>query len=125
MAYLGEDWDQYLLSTQYFCNLKVSEVTGSTSYSLVFARKANELEDYSKIEENPLSIERLSERLNYMNLLVFPAIVEKVNSVHHRRNEYFTKRNRIITDQFMPGAMVMVKDETRPGKLSEKNNYTP
>jgi transposase InsO family protein len=41
-----DKWDQYLLATQRFHNLKESELTGSTPYSLVFARKANDFEDY-------------------------------------------------------------------------------
>ena len=111
-----DQWDRYLFSTQLFYNLKQAEVHGSNPYSLVFARKANAWEDYSNVEEDPLSLDHLKHRLNYMNSLVYPAIVEKSNAVHLKRNEYFKKRHHIIIDQFAPGAVVMVKDETRNDK---------
>ena len=115
-----DQWDRYLDSTQLFYNLKESETTGSTPYSLVFARKANALEDFSHVEENPLSVARLQQRLNYMNALVYPAVVQKSQSVNMKRNEYFRKRNHVITDQFMPGAVVMVRDETRNDKVTPR-----
>jgi len=111
-------WDRYIPATQLYANLKVAEVTGSTPYSLVFARKANELEDYSASVENPFSVEKLRERLNYMNLLVFPAIVQKSKATHQKRNEYFNKRNHIVVDKFIPGAVVMIRDETRGDKMT-------
>jgi transposase InsO family protein len=70
-----DQWDRYLDATQLFYNLKESESTGSTPYSLVFARKANALEDFSNIDENPFSVECLQQRLDYMNVLVYPAVV--------------------------------------------------
>ena len=117
---VAENWDKYLNSTQYFCNLKISEITGSSPFSLIFARKANELSDYSNVEENLLELSRFQERLNYMNLLVYPTIVEKGKEINTKRNNYFTKRNHIITDQFISGAVVMVKDETRPDKITTR-----
>ena len=113
-------WDRYLLATQFFHNLKETELTGSTPYSLVFARKANDFEDYSNVQENPLDLMHLRRRLNYMNELVYPSVVEKSAEVHRARNEYFKKRNHIIVDQFAPGAIVMVRDETRNDKNSPR-----
>jgi transposase InsO family protein len=115
-----DKWDQYLLATQRFHNLKESELTGSTPYSLVFARKANDFEDYSNVLENPLSLMHLRRRLNYMNELVYPSVVQKSAEVNRARNAYFKKRNHIILDQFAPGAIVMVKDETRNDKNSPR-----
>ena len=51
-----------------------------------------------------------------MNALVYPAIVQKANETHKKRNDYFKQKNYIITDKFGPGAVVMIKDETRNDK---------
>jgi transposase InsO family protein len=115
-----DQWDRYVDSTQLFCNLKEAESTGSTPYSLVFARKANAFEDYSAVEENPLNVEQMQQRLDYMNALVYPAVVQKNRAVNLKRNEYFKKRHHVIIDQFMPGAVVMVRDETRNDKVTPR-----
>jgi hypothetical protein len=62
----------------------------------------------------------LRRRLNYMNELVYPSVVQKSAEVNRARNAYFKKRNHIILDQFAPGAIVMVKDETRNDKNSPR-----
>jgi hypothetical protein len=51
-----------------------------------------------------------------MSKIVYPTILEKAKRKIDSRNLKFLKKNRIITNLLNPGALVMVKDETRSNK---------
>ena len=115
------DWDLFTPSIQYFTNMKVSQRHGSTPYSLLFARQANELKDYSTdtILE-PLHHDRLKERLDYMSTLVFPAIATRTKNEIKKMAVAFDKQTKVHTDAFLPGAIVMAKNEMRSSKSEER-----
>jgi hypothetical protein len=52
-----------------------------------------------------------------MNNLVYPVIQQKIRGVQSKRNALFESKNYIIRkDIFLPGAVVMVLDDTRKSK---------
>ncbi|RKP15579.1 hypothetical protein ROZALSC1DRAFT_7303, partial [Rozella allomycis CSF55] len=100
---------------QYICNLKVSETTKSTPFSLMFARAPNFFKNYNNQKElTSLSPKELESRLNYMTSVVYPEINELSKTKATLEGGKFLKYNRII--HFQPGAYVMVKDELRTKK---------
>jgi hypothetical protein len=67
-----------------------------------------------------LDPEALKERMRYMTTLVYPTIEEKSKTVRHKQGKAFIKKNLIITNQFPPGAHVMVKDVLRTSKMEPR-----
>jgi transposase InsO family protein len=118
---LNSTWDEYLPSTQYHVNTRVMELHGSSPYSLLFARRPNDLLDYRTekdlVEE---TAENRLQRLTFLNAIVFPAIYEKVNKKHIQRNESFMKHHRMLREEFPMGSVVMIKDEMRKAKTDPR-----
>ncbi len=115
-----KDWDLYLPAVQLYMNLKTSDVTGSTPYSLMFARAANKFMETESPVSLPVDIEVLRERLHQMTNVVYPAILKRSAKVHDKRHAAFAKNNQIRHEDFPDGAIVMVLDDTKKGKSEPK-----
>ena len=109
------DWDLYLPSTQLFINLKVSETTGSTPYSLMYARSAHGFLT-TATEQKELDLEIIRTRLEEMTEVVYPAIRRKTDTVLQKRNQMFARTHQILKEPFPDGTKVMCLDENRKGK---------
>jgi hypothetical protein len=83
-----------LPAIQFNYNKRVLEIHGSTPYSLVFARRANDFFDYSKLD--------LTE--------------EEKNA----RNDYFQKTHRISKSDYLNGSYVMIKVDEKGPKYKAK-----
>lgn len=115
-----KEWDLYLPAVQLYMNLKTSDVTGSTPYSLMFSRAANKFMETESPESPPADIEVLRERLQQMTEVVYPAIQKRSDKVHDKRNAAFAKNNQIRHEDFPDGAVVMALDDTKKGKSEPK-----
>jgi len=115
------DWDLYLPSTQLFVNMKTTRRHGSTPYSLMFARNANEFVNSSGQDpKEPLTEEQLQARLEYMTAVVYPAIQEKTKQTMKAYKKDFAASHSLISDKFIPGSLVMAKNELRTQKAEER-----
>lgn len=103
------NWDRILPVIQFNFNNRVMEVHGSTPYSLVFARRANEFFDYSNLDLVPEEKVEREQRLLFLNSVVFPEIKEKVKRHVRKRNDYFVKTHRISKADYVNGSYVMMK----------------
>ncbi|EPZ31714.1 Ribonuclease H-like domain-containing protein [Rozella allomycis CSF55] len=68
-------WDNFIDQTQYILNVRVSDTTKSTPFSLMFARRPNYIKDFNN--ETPrqgISEKELIPRLNYMRQVVYPEV---------------------------------------------------
>jgi hypothetical protein len=104
-------------------NSKVSARHGSTPYSLMFARPLNGFQVETQPDElhsNLLDPASLLQRLRYMTAVVYPTIAARIKSRQDLEGVKFLKKNLIITDQFSPGAFVMVQDELRSSKMQPR-----
>jgi len=110
-----QDWDLFLPSMQLFYNLKVAELTGSTPYSLMFARSANKFTE-SGSSNLVVDVQELKRRLDLMTEVVYPAIKTKSDIAHRKRNQIFEKNHQILYTDIADGALVMVRDEKRSSK---------
>ncbi|KAG1598069.1 hypothetical protein G6F46_014215 [Rhizopus delemar] len=86
----------------------------------MFARKMNGFEDYRKKDPKKvvlLSYEELSERIDHMNQVVFPAIKDKTDKYVENMKKQFEKHNTMV-DDFKEGSHVIAKVPTMTGSLN-------
>jgi hypothetical protein len=108
-----KEWDKYLPSVQLYMNLKTSDLTGSTPYSLMFARAANKFMETDNEDSLPANLDVLKERLDLMTQVVYPAIKKRSDKIHEKRNAAFEKNNQIRHTDFPDGAVVMIKEREK------------
>ena len=60
------------------------------------------------------------QRLTFLNSIVYPTILEKVNKKHAQRNEKFISSHRMLKADYPTGSQVMIKDEMRTDKASPR-----
>jgi hypothetical protein len=114
------NWDKLLPAIQYNYNNRVLELHGSTPYSLVFARRANEFLDYSKLDLTEEDKRDREQRLLFLNSIVFPEIKEKVKRSLKKRNEYFVNTHRISKSDYVNGSYVMLRVDEKGPKYKAK-----
>jgi hypothetical protein len=114
------NWDKLLPAIQFNYNNRVLEIHGSTPYSLVFARRANDFFDYSQLELTEEEQKDREQRLLFLNSIVFPEIKEKVKRTLTKRNEYFKRTHRISKSDYINGAYVMMKVNEKGPKYKAK-----
>ena len=110
---LISQWDDYMPSTQYYLNTRVLELHGSSPYSLLYARQPNDLADYTNDEAVIESDQDRQHRLAFLNTIVYPTILEKVNKKQAQRNEKFIASHRMLKGDYPTGSQVMIRDEMR------------
>ena len=100
-------------STQYYLYTRVLELHGSSPYSLSYARQPNDLADYTNDEAVIESDQYRQHRLAFLNTIVYPTILEKVNKKHIQRNEKFIASHRMLKGDYPTGSQVLIRDEMR------------
>ena len=114
-------WCSYVPQVQYFTNMKITNLHNSSPFSLMFARPANYFEDSSQDAREVLGIEDLQKRLNFMARVVYPAIFDKASKGKDEETKRFIKNKLIVTKEFHPGAIVMIKNDLRTSKAEVRN----
>ena len=117
-------WDERLPTAQLCCNLKVRSRTGSTPFSLIYARKLNITDPASITSKNNsqptpdkyVTEEELIQRAEVMSSLVFPAIRERTLKIVEEFDKKYNKKHYLIDIPI--GTSVMVKLESRATKMS-------
>lgn len=84
-----DQWDLHFQSVQFFINVRVAKVHGSSPFSLFFARHVNGFDDYSKTESCLLPASQLQQRVNYMASIVYPTIAAKVAQLKKKEGVAF------------------------------------
>jgi len=110
-------WPLYVPYSQLSFNQKISSLTGSSPFSLLFGRKLNELEDFAKNSPLPTSIGAWKRSFQRVHELVYPVICSRVSDVRVRQQKDFDKAFRIVKDAIPVGSMVMAIDLLKSGKL--------
>ena len=77
-----KSWDIFVLGIQLVINTKISKQIDIAPYTLMFARKMNQFQDFrNEIGIEPLSYEELKKRIHKMEIVVFPIINEQVKAI--------------------------------------------
>jgi Chromo (CHRromatin Organisation MOdifier) domain len=116
---------------QYAINTKTTAIHGSAPFSLMFARKENQFQNFMHTDAvNDMEItneskeiinNKLLARLEHVQQVVFPAISEKITEHNKKTQEYFNKKHKSNIIQDIPaGALVMTKLEVIGSKLQPK-----
>ena len=68
--------------------------------------------------QGPLSRESLLARNRFMSDVVFPGIATRTSTYAQSLYDGFAKRNHILSDDYLPGALVMRKVNVRSSKMA-------
>ncbi|KAG2221669.1 hypothetical protein INT45_002707 [Circinella minor] len=115
-----KSWDIFVPRIQLAINAKISKRTDTAPYTLMFARKMNQFQDFrNKIGIEPLSYDELKKRIHKMETVVFPGINKCVKAILDAQAQKFDKKHLII--DFPPNSHVMVRVTDKGSKL--ENEY--
>ena len=115
-------WDELLPAAQLCCNYKIRNRTGSSPFSLMFARQLNKPQDYTDpkisktVPRKLTSEEELINKAEIMATVVFPAIHERTMRLVEEQSKKFNTKHYLI--DIAVGTAVMVKLPNRASKLS-------
>ncbi|KAG2191017.1 hypothetical protein INT47_001072, partial [Mucor saturninus] len=115
-------WDTILPAAQLCCNLKIRNRTGSSPFSLMFARQFPTIQDrndpskQSSLPNKVSTVEDLIKKAEYMADIVFPAIHQRTNELMKLQRKRFDDTHYLIDIPI--GSTVMVKLPSRASKLS-------
>lgn len=115
------NWDDRLAICQLVINMKVKQRTGSTPFSLMFARQVNTNREVEKLNLNgrkALTVEELEKRVEYMNDIVFPAIQERTKLLAEEYSKKLDKKRYILEDIPFDSAVMVRLPEGRQSKLA-------
>ena len=117
----NHDWPCFVPFAQMTFNQKVSSLTNSSPFTLMFGRSFNELKDYSSEEIRPIDLELWKEHQHKILSLIYPAISEKVLVSKQKMVQSLNNHRRQLTSNSIPpGAVVMLIDQLRANKFEPK-----
>ena len=116
-------WPLFVSFAQLAFNNKVSSLTGSTPFSLMFGRTLNDIIDYTQLEApTPISLEDWKLHQEKIISLIYPAISEKIKSGKDKMVKTLNKNRKQLLSaySFPTGATVMIVDVNRQNKWEPK-----
>lgn len=107
-----EDWPAFVPWAQSSINNKVSLLTGSTPFSLMFGRKFNPYQDYTSTAPlDTLAETEWARRQDQMIAVIYPSIAERVAAQKVQMKRRLDKRQRAVN--FRKGDVVMLRRKER------------
>ena len=113
-------WDLYIPAVQLYANLKISEVTGSAPFTLMYARPFVGFIDHTQFSPSEITDKTVADRLEFVTSVVYPAIQEHSHRFKTKYVSKFNSTHRIINEPIPVGSLVMVRDELRADKTSPR-----
>lgn len=114
-------WPLFVPFAQLSFNTKVSSLTESTPFALMFNRELNEMKDYSGTEPNPISLDDWKSHQQRVLSLIYPAISDKVRASKDKMVQSLNKHRRVLLQNSIPaGSTVMLIDPIRANKFEPK-----
>jgi hypothetical protein len=111
-------WTAYVDSTQLAFNAKVSSLTNSSPFALMFGRKLNPMKDYSSDPPKEINLEDWQAHQEKIASLILPAINENVLKIKTAQAKRLDKiRRQILPSSFPNGAVVMIKNIEKSSKF--------
>lgn len=115
-------WDTILPAAQLCCNLKIRNRTGSSPFSLMYARQFLQTKDdinpskQSTLPKKVSTVDDLIKKAEYMADIVFPAIHHRTKELMELQRKRFDDKHYLI--DITVGTTVMVRLPNRATKLS-------
>jgi hypothetical protein len=114
-------WPLFVNFAQLTFNNKVSSLTGSTPFALMFGRALNPLNDYSTTRMTPIPLTDWEQHQHKIASLIYPAITERTkNSKDALIKSLNKQRRQLLPSAFPSGSTVMIIDRTRANKFEPK-----
>jgi transposase InsO family protein len=122
------NWTLYVPFAQLSFNNKITELTGTSPFNLMFGRQLNQMKDYTKLNAAEASaaapvinIQDWTEHMEKVQSLIYPAILERVLDKKSKMIKSLNKHRRLLTENAFPvGAIVMLLDPLRQNKFEPK-----
>jgi hypothetical protein len=83
----------------------------------MFARHSNAFQDYSTTDIKSLDVSQLTQRLQQIQDVLFPAVEAKLKHYQKKLKNYFDTHKNLLKDSFPVGSYVMKRDPTRTSTL--------
>jgi hypothetical protein len=118
----NKHWPLFVPFAQITFNNKISSLTSSSPFSLMFGRELNELKDYSN-EDKPtlISLDDWKSHQEKIVSLIYPAISDRIQSGKDKLVQTLNKNRRLLSPQSFPiGSTVMLIDPVRENKFEPK-----
>jgi len=117
----NQHWPMFTPFAQLAFNNKISSLTGSSPFSLMFGRQLNEMKDYTGEEVKTISLDDWKLQQEKIASLIYPAISERTRLGKHAMIKSINQHRRgLLTDAFPNGAVVMLIDQLRQNKFEPK-----
>jgi hypothetical protein len=114
----SKHWPLFVPFAQLTYNSKVSSLTASSPFALMFAREPNPLGDYTGEEPVMVNLDNWNQYQRKVLSVIYPAMSDRIIGLKLRQSEQFDLSHRLISPQtFPPGATVMIKDPSRQNKF--------
>ena len=116
------NWSLYVPFAQVTFNDKITELTGSTAFALMFGRSLNQLVDCTRSESpTPISLDDWAGHQNKILSIIYPAVSDRIKGAKDKLAQTLTKHRRMVLPATIrPGSTVMIKDPTRDNKFDPK-----
>lgn len=117
----SKHWPLFVPFAQLTYNSKVSSLTATSPFALMFAREPNPLCDYTDEEPVMVNLDNWNQYQRKVLSVIYPAMSDRIMSLKLRQNEHLNGSRRLISPQAFPtGATVMIKDPSRQNKFEPK-----
>ena len=122
-----KNWHLFVPFAQLSFNNKITSLTGSSAFSLMFGRSLNPIKDYTGNDENGIEIKiddlnTWKSHMEKIQSLIYPAILERTKKSKDAMIVALDKKRRVLTKEHIlhPGAVVMLRDPHRKDKFEPK-----
>ena len=114
-------WNLFVPFAQITFNNKISSLTGSSPFALMFGRELNELKDYTQDPNTSISLDDWKEHQEKILALYYPAVSDRIKSGKDKLVKDLNKRRRLLLPNSLPeGSTVMIIDPVRENKFEPK-----
>ena len=110
------EWEIHLPAIRFFMNNKVAAIHGSTPFSVMFARRANQDFTNDGITPPP-DTAKLRLRMQHIQDVLFPAVSDKLAASQLKLKRRFNSNYPTATNPFPVGSYVMRLDPTKKSAL--------
>lgn len=114
-------WPLFVSFAQLSFNNKISSLTGSSPFALMFGRTLNELKDYSNDPPTMVPMDDWKVHQEKIASLIYPAISERIKSGKDKMMKAMNEHRRTLLSSSLPvGSTVMIIDPHRQDKFEPK-----
>ena len=119
-------WPHFVNFAQLSFNNKISSLTGSSPFSLMFGRSLNPIRDYTASPSDspefvPISLDDWKEHQEKILSIIYPAVSDRIKSGKDKMLHSLASKRKLLLPTSIPeGSTVMLKDPHRTNKFEPK-----